>query len=191
MLRLPALDLCFWHPVGPHAGEDLNAIVERKRKEISRHGYTLWSFAPARRERVEAWRAQLRDYGQRECLAVCCGDATRDPMRDQGAVHWASEASEDLDTWSSLPSRNMTSYHRAPNRDGIAACAFVVEAIEAPDGLRVGRPASWFRAADEAWASGPVPTRGQYLIRMPRPDQGGRSVKVVLYLRSPFVVWLR
>jgi hypothetical protein len=191
VLRLPGVDLCFWHPVGPHAGESLASIVSRKRRAVGRYGFTLWSFAAAKQQRVDAWRGELRESGQHKCVAVCCGETARDPMRSERDVHWASEYTRDLTKWEPLPSKRMTSYHRGPNSRGITSCAFVVEAIEAPDDLAVARPSSWFRAADGAWESGPVPTRGQYLVRMPAPEPGGRTVRVVLYLKAPFVVWLR
>jgi hypothetical protein len=70
--------LCFWHPVGPHAGESLEEIVSRKQSEIAVHGYTLWSFAPAVVDRVLAWRSELRRRGLTTCAVVCCGDATVD-----------------------------------------------------------------------------------------------------------------
>ena len=182
--------LCFWHPVGPHGGESLEAIVLRKRGEIDTHGYTLWSFAPAVEARVVAWRSELRDRGLTACSVLCCGDTTIDPHDGMRPVPWMTESSEDGQVWASIPT-NMTNYHRAANRQGVVASAFVVTQIEAPAGLRVARPNRWLRTNRRAWEQGPVLTRGEYLIERLPPSSDGRQVRLLLSLRDPFVVWLR
>ena len=34
----------FWHPFGPHAGESAEEIITRKRHEIEKNSWTIWSF---------------------------------------------------------------------------------------------------------------------------------------------------
>jgi hypothetical protein len=184
-------ELCFWHPVGPHAGESLGHIVRRKLDDICKHGFALWAFAPAKLDRVARWREELRREGQRSCVAIGTGRETRDPGEDRTA-HWATEHSDDLSVWAKTPARS-TSYHRSPNGLGIAASAFLVTGIHVPDGLTVQKPRTWFRAAELRWETEQeLPTRGEYLVRSVRvaPDLG-IPVKVLLRLEYPFVVWVR
>ncbi len=183
-------ELCFWHPVGPHVGESLEEIVHRKRGEISAHGFTLWSFAPATLERVTAWRVELARRAQTTCDVVCCGDSTRDPYDGSGKVTWVTESSHDLQAWVPVPP-NMTNYHRVANRHGVLASGFVVTEIAVPDTLRVERPTRWLRAAAGRWEQSPVPTRGEYIVGAPAASPKGRVVRLLLRLRSPFVFWLK
>lgn len=190
--RVPKSDLCFWHPVGAHAGETLPEILVRKTNEISNFKFTLWSFAPARADRIYAWRRELASRRQSTCIAVCCGRDSRDPLRPEGQVVWAREYSEDLVVWKAVPHPRMTSYHRAATKDGLVASAFVVSGVEQPREWRVERPRNWYRAGDATWeTASTVPTRGQYLIKAPTPSPDGAEVRVVLSVAAPFVVWLR
>lgn len=92
---MPFSPLCFWHPVGPHIGETLAQIFARKRDEIARYGYTLWSFAPVAPERVTAWRVALAAAAQARCDVVCCGDNVVDPQRVPAPAIWMHEKSSD------------------------------------------------------------------------------------------------
>jgi hypothetical protein len=177
----------FWHPVGPHGRESLESIVQRKRADTATHGFTYWSFAAARPERVFAWRKELAARGIRTCAAVCCGDTPVDPTTESTQVTWAKEYSEDLVSWRPMPHR-MTSFHN-PRGAGIAS-AFVVNEVAAPE-ARVARPTRWFRAANHAWEESRVPTRGQYLVEHPAESTKGQRVRLVLTLGDPFVVWVR
>src|SRR5207302_406958 len=98
MTESPRSDLGFWHPVGPHGRESLAEICARKVRNTGEHGFTLWSFAAARPERVFAWRDELLRHGITSCEAVCCGDASEDPSRSKADVRWATEYSADLRT---------------------------------------------------------------------------------------------
>jgi hypothetical protein len=170
----------------------LDEILTRKRREITAYGFTLWSFAPARAERVLAWRAELARSGQDRCAAVCCGASTADPYTGEAPVVWATEYSEDLVSWRPLPSKRMTSYHRPATKDGLVASAFFTSWIDTPARARVERPREWFRAADGEWElEATVPTRGQYLVRRPALADRGSEVRVLLTVDSPFVVWVR
>ena len=188
MQDLPSI--CFWHPVGPHGGETLGEIHDRKLFDVEKYGFTLWSFAPATALRVYAWRAELKRAALNACPVLCCGNTTKDPSRTGGEVRWLTEFSEDLLVWKKLPHRRMTSYHRAVTKAGFAASAFFVTAIEKPV-AKITRPDSWFRAHGSEWERGSVPTRGEYLVRPPKVTNQGTDVRLLLSVAAPFVVWLR
>jgi hypothetical protein len=189
---VPDYTLSFWHPVGPHAGESLQAILVRKQQDIAQYGFALWSFAPARDARVVAWRHELLLHEQKTCWVLCSGKNCRDPHQG-GAVIWAHEYSSDLQTWRAVPHPQMTSYHRAPSSNGILACAFMVNKLEQPPDMNIPRPRSWYRTADRCWTQDPpVPTRGQYLVRLSQTDNGVQQhIHCLLETTAPFVVWLR
>jgi hypothetical protein len=181
----------FWHPVGPHIGSTLEAIVAQKRRNLVSYGYTFWAFAPRTVASVEAWRGQLREHGLTRTVAVCCGDNAVDPHKGDSLGIWMRESSEDLLTWAPMPT-DMTNYHRPPNSKGSSASAFVVDEIEVPEGVRVTPPSRWFNATEGRWEeTRRLPTRGEYLVGAPEEASKGRRVRLVLRLREPFVVWVR
>jgi hypothetical protein len=69
--------LGFWHPFGPYTGLTVAQIIEWKRQEIQRHGWTFWSFAYA--PSVDAWLKLLTN----SCSSVyaLCSESpgARDP----------------------------------------------------------------------------------------------------------------
>lgn len=183
--------LFFWHPVGPHAGESLDNIIERKTADIKEYGFTLWAFAPARFERVQAWRHQLQGRSQKYSYVVCCGEATNDPFNG-GSLTWVTQRSEDLSKWENIPSSRMTSYHRPANSTGIVASAFLVVGIEQPQPFPVKRPHQWFRANECRWEKEmTIPTRGEYLFQGIDTAERGPHVRLILTVASPYVVWVR
>lgn len=182
--------ICFWHPVGPHTGESLDQIVARKQQDIERFGFTLWAFSPARVDRVQAWRRELEQRSITECDALCCGRNTVDPMRSDAVPIWARQHSTDQITWNPVPHPRMSSYHRV-RPDGIVASAFYVIGIDVPDQAFVTPPETWLHVAIGDWATGRVPTRGEYLVLHPRSTSNGLRVMLRLRVAAPFVVWLR
>jgi hypothetical protein len=167
----------------------LDAIVARKKGEISQYGTTYWSFAAVRTRRVELWRAELGAAGLASCPVVCCGSSTKDPQRHEADVFWAKEWSADRQSWLPLPER-VTNYHR-PARNGVLASAFVVKDIAAPTNLQIRRPSRWLAMKPPAWRATTVPTRGEYLVRGVEPADDGNTVRLVLTVEGPFVVWIR
>ncbi len=183
--------MCFWHPVGPHGGETLQQIQKRKLDDVSKYGFTLWSFAPATALRVYAWRAELKREALGTAAVLCCGNNTSDPSEKSGEVRWLSEYSEDLLVWKRLPHPKMTSYHRGPTKAGFVASAFHVTSIEVPETVSIERPKNWFRANGNSWEHGIVPTRGEYLVRRPIEKREGMKVRLLMSVTYPYVVWLR
>jgi len=49
----------FWHPFGPHGGERVEEILERKSRETKANGWTLWSFQ--RRRALDDWHREVRE----------------------------------------------------------------------------------------------------------------------------------
>jgi len=183
-------EFAFWHPVGAHAGEELQEILRRKQKDINQFGYTVWSFTAAKLSRVRQWQAEMKRVNQNTATAYCCGDSTKDPGKGKPS-HWMCQSTEDQRNWKSLPSNKMTSYHKGPRKDGIVASAFIVTGISAPVGKRILRPTDWLRTSSSTWETKKgVPTRGEYLIRVPEVSNMGRLVRVELKLQAPFVVWV-
>lgn len=58
-VNIATFDIAMWHPFGPHGLESADQILERKKKEISANGWTLWSFQYRRPEVLAAWSAEL------------------------------------------------------------------------------------------------------------------------------------
>ncbi|MBM4346106.1 MAG: hypothetical protein FJ100_22260, partial [Deltaproteobacteria bacterium] len=185
---MPTYDLAFFHPVGPHVGESLEGIIQRKQAEIRRYGRTYWSFAPARPDRVNLWREELQRASLVTCPVLCCGATTTDPQRTKADEYWAANWSADQQVWQPLP-KKVTNYHR-PARNGILASAFVVTDIAVPADLHIQRPSHWLAVDPPEWRRTSVPTRGEYLVRDVEAGPAGSQVKLVLTVAAPFVVWI-
>jgi hypothetical protein len=185
--------LAIHHPVGPHAGESLAQIIARKKLDIAAYGFTLWSFSSARKERIDTWRTQLKSNNQSNCVVLCSGETSKDPLTNNNNINWLTEYSYDQQNWQKLPNTKMVSYHRKANKNGIVASAFIVEDIIVPDNVKFERINSWYSNKDQKWVNSPLPTRGEYLIEMPELYmlKKGKSVKLLLKLKYPFMVWVR
>ena len=176
--------MAFWHPVGAFSGESLLEIIDRKTREINKYGYTLWSFAAAKQERIEQWRQELN---KQECSIIGTGIKTKDP--NPHSETWAIESSDNLSKWNKIP--EITSYHKRAGKNGILASAFVITKVQTPN-LLVERPNNWFRSSDGIWINDHnVPSRGQYLIKDPKFGTGKFLVRVLLETTFPYVVWLK
>ncbi len=182
-------EIAFFHPVGAHVGESLEAIITRKQAEIREHGHTFWSFASATPGRVQLWRQELQRAQASECPVICCGSSTKDPQRQKADEYWATEWSFDQRHWQKLPER-VTNYHR-PARNGILASAFMVKDIAVPQDRVIRRPSPWLAMTPIEWRTTTVPTRGEYLVRGVEAEAAGSRVRLVLTAADPFVVWIR
>ena len=165
--------LAFWHPFGPHAGETMDEIVARKRREINANGWTLWSFAY--RRMLSAWSAELA--GVETVLAFCSeGKNAVDPNDE--AVECGSYQIVGESARQPIPSAIRVTN---PGRD--LASAFIVKRI----GVGPVAPINveWL-SKDGAWRATSVPTRGVYLIR-PGGTVAMRRVAIVLELKPPYL----
>lgn len=182
------MELCFYHPVGCHSGERLEEIVYRKKIDIEKYGYTLWSFAKVNPIRANKWKSLLLNNFQEECDVICCGNNTKDPLTS-GEPYWIKEYSTDLINWEKVPDK-MTSYQRFPKDNKPVASAFIVDKIELGNKM-IEKPKSWFMMKEDRWEEEQsIPTRGEFLIKY--PDDGfSRLVKLILKIHYPFLTWLR
>lgn len=182
------MEFCFYHPVGSHSGESLLEIIERKKKDINKYGFTLWSFAKVSGDRLSLWKRCLRENGQEISDVICCGKSSKDPLLS-GNPYWVKEYSKDLINWEKVPDR-MTSYQKFPKGNSPVASAFLVYDI-INGGFEVEKPKTWFMAKEERWENEiNIPTRGEFLIYYPLRGKG-RKVKIILKIKDPFVVYLR
>jgi hypothetical protein len=71
----------FWHPIGPHGGETVAEILDRKQHEIAACGWTLWSFQW--RRMLGAWLGEIHRAGPGPVVAFCgASRSARDPSRE-------------------------------------------------------------------------------------------------------------
>jgi hypothetical protein len=65
-------ELGFWHPFGSHGREPPDDIINRKRSETDKNGWTLWSFQYRRPEALEEWYRELSFAKPRGPVVVFC-----------------------------------------------------------------------------------------------------------------------
>jgi hypothetical protein len=184
------MDLCFYHPVGAHSGEQFEEILKRKLEDIESFGFTLWSFSKVTMERAIAWREALSTVNYKCCDVICSGKNTKDPMNVNSSPYWAKEYSYDLINWIKMPSDIMTSYQKFPKDDvSPVASVFIVEDIDT-NIYSIKRPDNWFSIKGYGFMKNNFPTRGEFLIE--RPEKGyDRFVRCTLKIKEPFVGWIR
>jgi hypothetical protein len=86
MITVPSFQIGFWHPCGPHAGETVDEIIERKRREIAQNGSTLWSFQF--RNSLSDWHREIEKAKQTIVLVFCSeGKGARDPISEKKHCH--------------------------------------------------------------------------------------------------------
>ena len=62
-------ELGFWHPFGEHGRESPLDIIHRKRSEIEKNGWTLWSFQYRTPETLRDWCRELSATKSGEVLS--------------------------------------------------------------------------------------------------------------------------
>ena len=82
-------DFSFWHPFGQHGRESPKDIIHRKREEIERNGWTLWSFQYRRAESLDDWYRELSCAVAARPVFVFCsrGRSAIDPDRPGAQVN--------------------------------------------------------------------------------------------------------
>jgi hypothetical protein len=175
-------EIAFWHPFGPHAGEPTDKIIERKRAEIQKNGWTLWSFQL--RLMLSDWHVELSAAERNEVFVFCSkGSGAVDPGEPTQCRSYRFVGEQE---WRPVPDGVRVSY---PFRQGKKlASAFVVQKVLCPEPFQ--RPAvEWFSPTKGPWCQSRVPTRGEYLIR-PGGTIAMRPVSVVLVLKPPYIASL-
>lgn len=182
-------ELYFWHPVGAHSGESFSEIIDRKKNEILKYGYTIWSFAPISKNRDFFWRKELSSINEIDVL--CSGGNNKAPGNNNSSPIWMKEYSIDMNTWNKLP-ENITSYHKGPNKNGIVASGFYVKEINTKT-IYFKRPKIWLDQ-DGKWINSEMSTRGEFMIKSPEVGsltEKYSNIVCQLLLIKPFFVWLR
>jgi len=171
----------FWHPFGTHGGEGAEQILERKRREIAKNGWTLWSFQ--KRQVLEAWQSQIVETGQDAIYVFCSeGIGAADPPNEPAACKSYRLIGDD--SWNPLPEAISVPH---PFRPGFKeASAFLVQRVVYPLDSFERPTVEWFSVKKGPWRRERLPTRGEYLIR---PGAGERMprYRAVLALRSPYL----
>jgi len=178
-------EIAFWHPFGPHVGETMEQIIERKRAEIQANGWTLWSFQF--RQMLCAWQDELSAAERNEVFAFCSkGSHAVDPAGEPTECRSYRFVGEEDSEWRPMPNGVRVPHPFRPGKK--RASAFVVKRVICP-GESFRRPAvEWF-SKKGAWCQSRVPSRGVYLIR-PGGTMPMRNVSAVLELKPPYLTVL-
>lgn len=177
----------FWHPFGTHGGEETANILNRKAREISDTGWTLWSFQHRTPATVREW-FNLIEASKVGPIYTICSDSPG-AKDGAGAVNHCTEyLLAHAKDWLPIPSTIQIPH---PFNNTNTATAFVVKRLIHPAEELHNQPSfavEWFSQGE--WRNDKVPTRGEYLIR-----RGGqlplRRVAAVLELQAPYVVSVR
>ena len=139
-------ELGFWHPFGSHGRESPEDIINRKRNETEKNGWTLWSFQYRRPESLEEWYGELSCGKPRKPVVVFCsmGDSAVDPDRP-GALTKTVDCHEyrfighNDENWSTVPPLIRVPHPFGPRK--IVASAFVVRRVHHP--INYSGPLLW------------------------------------------------
>lgn len=176
----------FWHPFGPYTGLSPAQVLEWKRSETERHGWTFWSFVYSS---SEAWLDLLA--GVAGPVFAFCSDSpgARDPDRHRGTLLASHFRYVDSGDWKAMPAPDVMKVTNPFKREGLAL-AFKVARVLPISPQVPPFEIEWYSKGDRAWRSDALPTRGEFLIR-----RGGRvrlrRVSAVLELVEPYLAVLK
>jgi hypothetical protein len=185
-MNIPAFEVGFWHPFGPHGRETTEQILERKRQEIQANGWTLWSFQYRRPEVLDEWYYCLSSVSGSKAVVFC----SHSPEAVDPACVGNTVEISDCQSFRFI---GETGWKEWPNQIRVPhpfrgkkkqASAFVSERIIYPVTEFIPSPVEWLSKGQ--WRQDRVPTRGEYLIR-----RGGlitmRKIGAVLELCPPYL----
>jgi hypothetical protein len=121
----------FWHPFGPYCGLSPEEVLDWKRSEVAKHGWTFWSFAYART--AEMWQQVL--HGHTGPVHILCSHSpnAKDPFPNREAQPPRATHYRLLDgqsNWKPMPAGDGAMYVTNPfKRQGLAT-AFKVTHVE-------------------------------------------------------------
>jgi hypothetical protein len=175
-----AFQIGFWHPFGPHAGESVEQILDRKSEEIKTNGWTLWSFQ--HRKTLEAWHDEIVSNCPESVFVFCsAGKGSKVPTSNTMDSHSYRLVGEN--DW-----RRVQGFRVPHHFQYTLASAFIVHRIFYPLTKCELPTIEWFK--DGAWQRRTLPTRPEYLIR-----RGGHlrmpRIRAVLKLKAPYLAFLR
>jgi hypothetical protein len=188
----------FWHPFGNHGAhpdgrtEDTNSILARKAREVNANGWTLWSFNG--HGKLHLLLAELDKAVPGSVFALC--SHSKSAMPPQGEVKWCKQYQSILGgDWQQIPEPISVPH---PFGVGGRAAAFKVkQVVELTPPELPPISIEWFSTRTGQWSCNYLrdrkgyPPRPEQLIR--RSDDGAplRTVRAILELSSPFLVYLR
>jgi hypothetical protein len=182
-----AFTIGFWHPFGPYTGRSTREVLDWKAEEVDRHGWTFWSFVYS--PTADLWLNQLQHC--RESVYVLCSNSpgARDPDLHRGTRFATRYQDFGSSVWHTMPDQGQMNVTNPFKRQGCALAFRVVRVISMEPAVPPFA-VEWYSKRQQCWRSGPLPTRGEYLIR-----RGGstalRSVRAVLELAPPYLAILR
>jgi hypothetical protein len=180
-------ELGFWHPFGSHGRESPEDIINRKRTETDKNGWTLWSFQYRRPDALDEWCRELSFAKPRGPVVVFCsmGHSTIDPDRPGTLTRTADCRRYRFvgdESGQAVPSLIRVPHPFRPGKT--VASAFVVRRVHHPIKLFQPPFVEWFSRGK--WHESAVPTRPEYLVR-----RGGkiaiRNIRAVLELQPPYL----
>ncbi|MFA6042346.1 MAG: hypothetical protein WCV85_02255 [Patescibacteria group bacterium] len=171
----------FWHPFGPHAGENADEIIVRKQREIRRIGWTLWSFQ--HRKTLELWYHEIQKKKPGRVLVFCSeGKGSRDPIGERKNCNYflpvGKKKAQRIPFPISVPH---------PMGRKTQGSAFIVKRVMYPVHFKTAT-IQWLK--DGKWQSKQLPTRPEYLIK-PGHGKPMRKFRAVLELRPPYLAEVR
>ncbi len=175
----------FWHPFGPHGGETRKQIIERKRKEIQKNRWTLWSFQYRTDKTLNQWIAQIKKNKGRVFVFCSDSEGARDP---KGKKFYAKQFRYPTSsTWNNIPSAIGIPH---PFGKKPLACAFKVKSIYNPEVIRIPKGIKWLCVGENKWREDKLPTRGEYLLKSDGRCKL-RKVYKILELVFPYLVVIK
>jgi hypothetical protein len=128
-------ELGFWHPFGVHCRESPEEIINRKRSETDKNGWTLWSFQYRRPEALDEWYRELSFAKPRGPVVVFCsmGHSAIDPDRPGTLTRTADCARYRFigdGSWRAVPPLIRVPHPFRPGKT--VASAFVVRRVHDP-----------------------------------------------------------
>lgn len=184
MQRELNFEIGFWHPFGPHCDETPAEIIERKRKEIRDHGWTLWSFQYRTPETLKSWYGEISKRKPKNVLVFCSdGAGAQSPKSKTKYCHYYIPVD-------SLQKKKIPSSIKVPHPLGekIYGSAFIVKDIVYPVDFKTA-PIQWLYQSKE-WRSDRLPTRSEYLIRSGKGEPM-RKFRAILELQAPYLAEIR
>lgn len=177
----------FWHPFGPHGGEDRDSIISRKQQEIKDNkGWTLWSFQDRKSETIDQWVEEIKKYNQR--VFVLCSDSdSKSTKNPSGKVFFVKQYQfVNSDEWINIPPAIEIPH---PFGKKSKALAFKVKSIYNLGAMKLPEGIKWL-CVDGRWREDKLPTRGEYLIKSVG-DCKIRNVYQILELEHPYLAILK
>jgi hypothetical protein len=186
-------ELAFWHPFGAHGKESPQKIIERKREEIAKNGWTFWSFQKRKDETFARWREELQPTNRRDIFVFCSDsrnalDPAREGNKNQPFKCQSYRPMDDLDgEWRAIPAGIHVPHPFRQNAH--LASAFIVKEVIYPVETFSLTPVEWFSREKGPWRQDKIPTRGEHLIR-PGGTFPMRKISAVLKLKYPYLAVL-